>query len=121
MDEHRRRAWDALALGPLWRLREPPVGSSEPAAGDAVASSARAQAIAALKPTCSAARRPACSRSSASVEAAWPSVLVACSGVLAARASRYYVSNSMNKKLAQDKLLFIMRSNCCGVGDSFPS
>jgi uracil-DNA glycosylase family 4 len=48
MDEHRRRAWDALALGPLWRLREPPVGSSEPAAGDAVASSARAQAIASM-------------------------------------------------------------------------
>jgi DNA polymerase len=24
MDEHRRRAWDALALGPLWRLRAPP-------------------------------------------------------------------------------------------------
>jgi uracil-DNA glycosylase family 4 len=39
MDEHRRRAWEALELGPLWRLRE------QPAAPHATPD-ARAQAIA---------------------------------------------------------------------------
>ena len=30
MDAHRRRAWEALEIGPLWRLRPPPPDPSEP-------------------------------------------------------------------------------------------
>jgi DNA polymerase len=30
MDAHRRRAWEALEIGPLWRLRPPPADPSEP-------------------------------------------------------------------------------------------